>query len=235
MGKRIDLLGQKFGCLTVTNKFKSLVGASGYTVGRWEVRCDCGLLSVKRAQTLRTKKHKICGTDCSFKSTALVSVNCETCKSEYKIKRSSLSKKSTRSCQKCRALSASMKMKGRPAHNRLPDGEGSFNLLYSSYKQSAKNRGISFSLSVDEFKVLTKGNCHFCGSEPATKAPVSRKAIKATPYIYNGIDRIDNTKGYEAGNMVSCCGYCNKMKGPLQLDKFFSLVSNIYKRHLSPA
>ena len=234
MGKRIDLLGQKFGCLTVEHKAKSLVDDKGRVFGLWEVRCDCGLLSIKRASNIMNRAHYICGSSCNLKSTCKVKVNCDKCGCEYEVQRRSLVHK-VRSCRRCAALNGSSAVKGKPAHNRLPDDVGSFNNLYSRYRSSANLRGIPFNLSKEEFRVLTKGNCHFCGIEPSTKAPTPNKTSRADVYIYNGIDRVDNTKGYEAGNMVSCCGYCNKMKGPLPLDKFFNLVSNIYKRHLSPA
>jgi hypothetical protein len=35
--------------------------------------------------------------------------------------------------------------------------------------------------------------------------------------VYNGIDRIDNTKGYTSGNCLACCIRCNKLKGKLSL------------------
>jgi hypothetical protein len=31
-------------------------------------------------------------------------------------------------------------------------------------------------------------------------------------FIYNGIDRVDNSIGYEMGNVVTCCVVCNLMK-----------------------
>lgn len=32
-------------------------------------------------------------------------------------------------------------------------------------------------------------------------------------YFYNGIDRLDNTKGYTPENSVACCKHCNSLKG----------------------
>jgi hypothetical protein len=39
-------------------------------------------------------------------------------------------------------------------------------------------------------------------------------------YLYNGLDRVDNTKGYIISNIVSCCGQCNRAKGILSQEEF---------------
>ena len=43
------------------------------------------------------------------------------------------------------------------------------------------------------------------------------KSVKKSEYghgefVYNGIDRVDNSVGYTIDNCVSCCGMCNFMK-----------------------
>ena len=48
---------------------------------------------------------------------------------------------------------------------------------------------------------------------------------------YNGIDRLDNSKGYEKENTVTCCGICNKMKLTLTLKEFIEQCSQIYRHH----
>lgn len=67
---------------------------------------------------------------------------------------------------------------------------------YKDYKAKAKKRGISFCLSKEQFLSFAKKPCFYCGDE-----------IKLI-----GIDRFDNSKGYEASNLVSCCMFCNQGK-----------------------
>ena len=39
-------------------------------------------------------------------------------------------------------------------------------------------------------------------------------------YKYNGIDRVDNEKGYEEGNVVPCCKICNVAKHDMEQKDF---------------
>jgi len=107
-----------------------------------------------------------------------------------------------------------------------PKGESGFNQLYTSYKMNAKKRNIEFLLTREEFKTLTKQNCYYCGEEP--KQVVSNKeCVDHSSYVYNGIDRIDNTKGYTKNNCVSCCGIHNKMKMCMSYHEFIDNIKKI--------
>lgn len=92
---------------------------------------------------------------------------------------------------------------------RKPYGVASFNELYSGYRHSAKVRGRAFELTKSQFKVLTKQNCAYCGSEPLNR---HHKKNTHGPYICNGVDRVDNSTGYTKDNCVPCCKFCNRAK-----------------------
>jgi len=113
---------------------------------------------------------------------------------------------------------------------QLPEGESAFNNLYHSYKVSAERRGYSFNLSQKQFRKLTKELCFYCGIEP--HKIIKGQGKTSGDYIYNGIDRIDNNKGYTKNNVVSCCFNCNSAKRELSQEDFFILISNIYHRHI---
>jgi hypothetical protein len=111
--------------------------------------------------------------------------------------------------------------------NPLPNGQAALNWYYSEYKSSAKKRGIEFCLSKEEFKKLTSANCFYCGQEPNR----TRRTSKNTgEYIHNGIDRVDNSKGYILGNCVSCCKECNIMKMDLSIAEFLHRIKIISER-----
>ena len=97
----------------------------------------------------------------------------------------------------------------------------------------AKNRNLKFELSKDQFKKLTKLPCYYCGKEPKQEI---LKADKGNPgngkYIYNGIDRIDNKKGYTIDNCVSCCKNCNNGKKDMGKEEFFSWISDVYRHSI---
>ena len=104
-------------------------------------------------------------------------------------------------------------------NNKLPLGEAALNLLFATYRWHAEvDRDYKFELTHDEFRVLTKGNCFYCGAEPSQKFGHQLNG----QYIYNGVDRYDNSKGYSTENCVSCCGSCNKAKGKRSADDFIN-------------
>ena len=93
--------------------------------------------------------------------------------------------------------------------NFIGDGVAAFNAIYRRYKKEAAKRDYAFELDVEDVAYLTKQNCHYCGKSPST---ISNTRHDTGNYIYNGIDRVDNTKGYYIDNVVSCCRECNYSK-----------------------
>lgn len=114
----------------------------------------------------------------------------------------------------------------------LPKGEAAKNLLFFHYKDSAKKRGLEFSLERDSFIELTSSDCKYCG-EPPTKSMALRQKGKSRhrslngDYLYNGIDRVDNNVGYIEGNCVPCCWLCNELKKARTQDEFISHILKI--------
>jgi len=104
-------------------------------------------------------------------------------------------------------------------------GQAAFNDTYNSYKQGAKSRGISFNLTKEEFKNLSSKNCNYCGVVPS-----QIKKVKGDngDFIYNGIDRIDSSKGYIEGNCITCCGTCNYMKRTHSIEDFANHIIKLY-------
>lgn len=76
------------------------------------------------------------------------------------------------------------------------------------FKNNCRRRGVSFSLTLEEFLAFSLANCAYCGSPPRNR--VNRRGLI---YFYQGVDRMDNGQGYVSGNVVPCCGRCNSIKG----------------------
>lgn len=73
------------------------------------------------------------------------------------------------------------------------------------YKAGARRRGYLYSLPEMLFMDLTTDNCYYCGAAPAP---------------YNGVDRVEPTRGYEIDNCVTACADCNYAKRDLTKDEF---------------
>lgn len=99
--------------------------------------------------------------------------------------------------------------------------EAGFRATLRVYKQSAKERGLDFSLSEDCFKELTQSECTYCGQEP------SQFQTRFSEFKYNGIDRVDNSLGYIDGNCTPCCKLCNRMKDVMSVEDFKAHVKSI--------
>lgn len=84
----------------------------------------------------------------------------------------------------------------------------------ASYRGSAKARGHAFALSKAEFMEFWQKPCHYC----------------AGPIDTVGLDRVDNSRGYERGNVVPCCQTCNLMKRDLTADDFIARCAAIAAR-----
>jgi hypothetical protein len=100
--------------------------------------------------------------------------------------------------------------------------------LYSVYKTRASYRyKKSFTLTRKEFSMLTKDNCYYCGSPPSSSPKTVKRNYNNELYIYNGIDRVDNSKGYDIDNCVTCCEICNRMKLDHSVDMFLNHIKKI--------
>lgn len=163
------------------------------------------LLVVERAPNQRGPVHWLCRCDCG-NETVVASVNIRT--------------GNTRSCGCLHAESA--RKNGRTT--MLTNGEAAFRALLGHYKRNARNRGIEFKLSREEFKALTQQDCYYCGSMPQS---IMRGATYSGDYVYNGVDRIDNALGYIPDNCVPCCKFCNLAKAGGMHEEFTAYLDRV--------
>lgn len=89
--------------------------------------------------------------------------------------------------------------------------------FFRAYRNSAKDRGYDFSLTFEEFVDVVSEPCWYCGEYNRLGK-------------MSGIDRVDNSAGYVTGNVVSCCGECNRMKGELSQIAFVTRIRLIASR-----
>jgi hypothetical protein len=99
--------------------------------------------------------------------------------------------------------------------------------IYSTYIRTAVYRNLDFTISEEEFFNLIASKCYYCGRGPQRIAKMRGKEIP-----YNGIDRLDNTKGYIKGNYITCCEDCNKAKRMMSEVEFQNLIKLIYNNYI---
>lgn len=110
--------------------------------------------------------------------------------------------------------------------DHLPKGEAMFNKVFRMYRVNAKRRNIVFEISREHFRHLVSLNCFYCNAVPST---ISRRELGKYngEFIYNGIDRLDSSKGYVDGNVVPCCSDCNRAKMDVPYGEFKSWIMRV--------
>lgn len=104
----------------------------------------------------------------------------------------------------------------------LCGAESAFNRLWTTYRGSAKAKGLEFSISQEYFRFLVQEKCHYCGCAPQSESIVTSGVFK-----YNGIDRIDSNLGYTITNTMPCCSICNYAKRKLSYSEFTSWIQKL--------
>ena len=89
---------------------------------------------------------------------------------------------------------------------------------FNSYKNRAEEKLLDFELSQYDFDELINEPCYICGK-------ISSQTHK------NGIDRVDNSKGYISNNIEPCCTGCNFMKKDLTFEDFINKLIDIYNNN----
>jgi hypothetical protein len=96
----------------------------------------------------------------------------------------------------------------------------SVSVTLSRYRGDAGARNKTWELTDELFESLIQSPCFYCGALPSE-----------SDGGHNGIDRVDNGRGYETDNVVPCCGKCNMMKRNLSREVFVEHAIRI-ARHM---
>lgn len=121
----------------------------------------------------------------------------------------------TRSCGCLRRHNVGAEMKPESALRRL----------WHVYRAHAQRRDLEWTLTFDQFRMLTSSPCFYTGRLPSQRLESFNAKDE---YIYNGID---STKGYTLENCVPCYGPINWMKRDLSFSDFVRLCGEVSALH----
>jgi hypothetical protein len=229
-------INKKFNNLTAIKLIEIKKGQS-----HWLFRCDCGSEVIKRISSVKNGDTKSCGC-----VTKLNKINSNKLVSDKKIGKLTpieqigiyrgKAKKSVRSIWrfKCdcgndyeNVLSFVKRQKiGSCGCTNVPTIDSSLHIKYLQYKYGAYTRDYKFELTFDEFKNIINRDCYYCKSEPQ----ITNTKTLVLQVKMNGVDRVDNRRGYHLDNVVPCCSICNKMKLDLGYDEFMAQIQRIANR-----
>lgn len=95
--------------------------------------------------------------------------------------------------------------------------------LFKQYQRGARRKGHEFCLSKSQAEEFFQSNCYYCGVKPSRALTVrgnGKNKTYAYTFLYNGIDRRDNDKGYLPSNCDPCCTTCNFLKRNMPAEEF---------------
>lgn len=117
----------------------------------------------------------------------------------------------TRTCKDCQRFidQARGRNSGRvraPKHN-----------MHRGLLGAANKRGIVVTLTRSQYEKLRARPCHWCGG--------------GLPSGGVGLDRLDNERGYEPGNVVPCCEECNIRRLNMPVERWARIVSDLRDKY----
>lgn len=219
-----DITGQRFGKL-VAVRFVGMKDTGKYRKSFWEFRCDCGRTKEISANNAG-RSAKSCG--CSKVGIFRVDLTGHRFGKVAVLRREGKNwlckcdcgKEFLRNSQKIHTE----RLKSCGCIRNLPEGIPSRNRLFASMKYGAQKRNYEWRLTMEQFSLVTKEDCFYCGSPPK----VTSVTRDDSGYLYNGIDRVDNSIGYIAENIVPCCKFCNIAKNNNSIGDFRDWVIRAY-------
>lgn len=107
---------------------------------------------------------------------------------------------------------------------------------WKNITNNEKKRGLSVTIAKEEAIKIGQQPCHYCGDQAQVTtyyaAQYRHQALKLGCYDedyyqslciqMNGLDRVDNSRGYEPDNVVACCRMCNRAKNDCSVDDFIA-------------
>ena len=112
---------------------------------------------------------------------------------------------------------------------KLSNKVATLNRLITILKHSAKQRGYIWDLTNNQVEKLSSQSCHYCGAAPSLRS----KSVYNGICSFNGLDRVDNERGYTIDNVVPACSRCNKGKNNLSEDEFLAWISRVYEHSIN--
>ena len=133
--------------------------------------------------------------------------------------------------------------KGAGSHRKWTHVGASKKEFLSRLKLSAKDRGYIVTETDDVLIALAEQPCIYCGEPPVKFTRLYKDALrnaKDNPdkidsihfsvfWYASGIDRKDNSIGYEPGNCVPCCKRCNTIKMDIEYEEWLAHLAKILK------
>jgi hypothetical protein len=248
--KKKNLIGQKFEKLTVISAAPNIFPktGNGRSFTAWNCQCECGNIIVVRTGTLTGKLQKSCGCHISQfgiaikpgqkfnKLTTITYDNgywnclCE-CGNTTTALTHHLLSNNTKSCGCLKVETTRKNQKlSLPVVTKFEPRITSARRLWRQYCYQDKLCDLTF----DQWFNVSQKDCFYCGANPystynyfITKADAIQETKNKGYFIYNGLDRTDNSLPHTLSNVVPCCPICNRAKAERTIEEFHKYITTL--------
>jgi hypothetical protein len=245
-----DYTGQKYNSLTFVRPTDQRIGGKI----AWELMCDCGTVIVRVPHGVKKGSPKSCG--CKRYGIAHNRKD-YTGQTHYQLtfirpmpydkEREKLKWEAICSCGKltyicpsnvinghnrsCGCLHAERiqqnKLVGNATRKHTPIISSARDVWHATYCKEKDD------ISFDDFYRLSQLPCDYCGRNPFTtfnkhKGRASLLQREHGHFTYNGLDRVDSSKGHTLDNVVPCCPPCNWAKSDMTRQEFLAHIERIH-------
>lgn len=157
---------------------------------------------------------------------------CLGCGKDFMVDGRNIRSERSKSCKTC---ADNNRKRGYYKNSKYSIEDAPYRYLMNRYKKGGRKRGYEFKLEFDQFKKLITSNCNYCNAKPNTTVnplknhKLAKDKIAQGTITYNGIDRVDSSKGYTVKNTVTCCETCNYAKHTMSLKQFKEWIKRVHK------
>ncbi len=154
----------------------------------WECLCECGARKCYTGTNLRSGNTTSCG--CARKE-RLVNYNHGRAADPW-----------------LADMTLYIRKLGYRKNRREPLQRGSNQFRKTEGRSHSEHPSLHWALTLEDYVRLVTAVCFYCGRAPNQRP----QGVRAKNLRRNGIDRVDNSRGYEVSNCVPCCVSCNREK-----------------------
>ena len=125
-----------------------------------------------------------------------------------------------------------------PQKPKMNPDEPIRNYVARRIMEKVTHRDKEFSLTKEMVKEMMDKPCEYCGEfrSNVSQIPWNRRIKEpGRVYRFNGIDRLDSSKGYVVGNVVPSCKHCNWGKNTSSPTEYIAHCARVVVFQLSKA
>lgn len=110
------------------------------------------------------------------------------------------------------------------------------NALYRRWRENGRSRDYPFNVTVEYLQTILESQDYKCALTGSNllcpKTYNEKREMTSNPYLLS-LDRIDNDRGYEEGNVQFVCVWANKARGSYDNDVFKQIIQDLKNQPLS--